>query len=204
MYSLAISLALNGWVRDQRPHGLILGRGNVFQLLAEIRAIEIAHAHGERTRNLVAIARTDAAHRGADVLAARSALVQDGVFGHVPGKDHVRPIAEHQVVGHLDAASVQAVYFLQDAGRIDHHAAGDDALHLGAQDAAGNERQFVGLAAGDYRVPGVAAALIADDDFVFIGQQIDELAFGFVAPLQADHARNWHRQTSFGKLANRR
>ena len=86
----------------------------------------------------------------------------------------------------------QAVDLLQDAGRVEHHAAGDDALHLGAEDAAGDQRQLVGLAAGDDGMAGVAAPLIADDDVVLVGQQVDELALGLVAPLQTDHASNTH------------
>ena len=56
-------------------------------------------------------------------------LSSSRVFGDVPGKDHVGPIAEHQVAADLDAAGHQAVDLLQDAGRVEHHAAGDDALH---------------------------------------------------------------------------
>ena len=103
------------------------------------------------------------------------------------------PVADHQVVADLDAAGDQAVDFLQDAGRVEHHAAGDDALHLRAEDAAGDQRELVGLAAGDDGMAGVAAALVADDDIVLVGQQVDDLALGLVAPLQTDHASNAHR-----------
>ena len=96
---------------------------------AEDVAVQVAQAHGERAAHLVAIAGADAAHRGADVLAAGAAFVEQPVFGDVPGKDHVGPIAEHQVRADLDAARDQAVDLLQNAGRVEHHAAGDDALH---------------------------------------------------------------------------
>ena len=46
------------------------------------------------------------------------------------------------------------------------------------------------------RVTGIAAALVADDDFVFVGEQVDELALGFVAPLQTDDAGNAHLEAS--------
>ena len=75
---------------------------------------------------------------------------------------------------------------------------------LGAEDAAGNQRQLVGLAAGDDRVAGVAAPLVADDDVVLVGQQVDELALGLVAPLQTDHASNAHPwRPRLGKTAHR-
>jgi hypothetical protein len=37
-------------------------------------------------------------------------------------------------------------------------------------------------------VPSVRAALIADDDVMLFGEQVDELSFSLVAPLQANHA----------------
>jgi hypothetical protein len=125
------------------------------------------------------------------------------LLSSVPGKDHVSPIAQHQVAVDLHAAGDEAVDLLQDAGRIDHHATGDHALHLGAENAAGNERQLVGLPAGDHGVAGVAAALVADDDFVLIGQQVDEFSLGFVSPLQPNDTGNAHRRTSRSSKAGR-
>ena len=91
-----------------------------------------------------------------------------------------------------DAAGDQAVDLAQQAGRIEHHAAGHHALDLGAEDAAGDQRQLEGLAAGDHGMAGVGPALVADDDIVLLGQQIDDLALGLVAPLQTDDARGRH------------
>ena len=42
--------------------------------------------------------------------------------------------------------------------------------------------------------PAFCPALVSNDDFVFFGEQIDDLAFSFVAPLQPDHACYWHRK----------
>ena len=57
-----------------------------------------------RAADLVAIAGADAAHRGADRLAAGEASVHRAVFGDVPRKDHVGPIADHQILAACDAA----------------------------------------------------------------------------------------------------
>ena len=35
---------------------------------------------------------------------------------------------------------------------------------------------------------GVGSALVADDDIVLLGQQIDDFSLGFVSPLQPDDA----------------
>jgi hypothetical protein len=42
-------------------------------------------------------------------------------------------------------------------------------------------------------VSGVGATLIPNDDVMLLGEQINELAFGFVAPLQSNHASRGHR-----------
>ena len=68
-------------------------------------------------------------------------------------------------------------------------AACDHRKHAGREDAAGNERELVSLPRRDDRMPGVRAPLIADDNVMLLGQQIDELAFRFVSPLQADNTR---------------
>ena len=56
----------------------------------------------------------------------------------------------------------------------------------GPQDAGRQQRELVLLAAEDDGVSGVVAAQIADDDVVPIGQQVDDLALGLIAPLEAD------------------
>ena len=42
------------------------------------------------------------------------------------------------------------------------------------------------LVAHEHRVPGVVAALVAGDDVVPLGEQVDDLALALVAPLGAD------------------
>ena len=111
----------------------------------------------------------------------------------MPGEDHVRPVADHQVLADRDAAADEAVDLGQQAGRVEHHAGGDDALHLGPEDAAGHQRELERLAVADDGMPGVGPALVADHDIVLLGQQIDDLALGLVAPLQSDHASSRHR-----------
>ena len=81
------------------------------------------------------------------------------------------------------------------AGGVQHDAGGDDALHLGPEDAAGHQRELEGLAVAHDGMPGVGAALVADHDIVLLGQQVDDLAFSLVAPLKSDHASHWHRNS---------
>ena len=60
------------------------------------------------------------------------------------------------------------------------------------EDAGGQQRELVGLAAGDDGVAGVGAAVVADDEVVLVGEEIDDLALGLVAPLQADDTGAGH------------
>ena len=55
-----------------------------------------------------------------------------------------------------------------------------------AQNAGRDQVQDIFLFADENRVPGVVAALGADDDVRLFGQDIDNFAFAFIAPLGAD------------------
>ena len=108
-----------------------------------------------------------------------------------------------RLLADVDALGRQRVDLLEDRRRVDDHAGRDDVHHARRQNAAGNVVQLVGLVADDDRMPGVGPALIADDDLVPRGQQIDELPLGLVAPLQTDHARSRHDRFSDRKHAAR-
>ena len=49
------------------------------------------------------------------------------------------------------------------------------------------------LAAVNDGVPGVVAALTADDDIGVPGKDVDDFALAFIAPLRADQYRVCHR-----------
>ena len=88
-------------------------------------------------------------------------LLSSPIFGDVPGKNHVGPVAQHQVLVDRHASCEQAVDLLQNAGRVEHDSASHHALHARGEDAARNERQFIGLPIADNGVSGVAPPLIA-------------------------------------------
>ncbi len=90
------------------------------------------------------------------------------VLGKMPGKDHVGPVADPQIlrgdVSH--AASGELVELFDQASRVEHDAAGDHAGDAGRENAAGKQRELVDLIADDDRVAGVGAALVADDEIM--------------------------------------
>ena len=106
------------------------------------------------------------------------------------------PITQTQLAVHANAARLQSVDLPNDAGRVERHSAGDNAGDVVAENAAGNEGELPGLAVGDDGVAGVGAALVADDDRMIFGENIDEFAFGFVAPLQTDNTCAGHGRRS--------
>ncbi len=57
------------------------------------------------------------------------------------------------------------------------------------------------FAALDDGVAGVVAALAADHDVSVAGQNVDDLAFTFIAPLRADQDRICHRITGGERVA---
>ena len=74
----------------------------------------------------------------------------------------------------------------QEHAGVDHHAVADDRGDVGVEHPARHELQGEGLAVDHHRVPGVVAALVADDHVHVPGQQVGELALALVAPLGPD------------------
>ena len=170
----------------------VLEIDDVGHLGGKVVPVEITQADRQRAAHLVAVARPDAPAGRADRLATRQAAVEDPILGDVPGEDDVRPVAELELAVDPHAPRLEAVDLLDDARGIEHDAAGDDAGDSVTEDAAGDQRQFPGLAAGDHGVAGVRAALVADDDLVVLGEDVDEFALGLVAPLQTDDTGAGH------------
>src|SRR5207302_1078223 len=54
------------------------------------------------------------------------------------------------------------------------------------EDAGRQQGELVRRALADDGVAGVGAAVVADDEVVPVGEEVNDLALGLVAPLQAD------------------
>ena len=82
----------------------------------------------------------------------------------------------------------QLADLLLESHRVDHDAVADHAQDPRVQDPGGDQVQHELAAAHDHRVAGVVPAVVAGDDLDPRGEQVDELALAFVAPLGArDH-----------------
>ena len=147
-----------------------------------------------RARGLRLVRRADAAPRRADRLAAlRAAVLAQAVEQLVVRQDHVRAEPDQQLVAHEQAARLAVRDLLEQRVRIDHHAVAEHAALAGVADARRHEVRDELLAVDHERVAGVRAAAVAHDGVGALGEQVDDLALAFVAPLGADDDR---RRTS--------
>ena len=142
--------------------------------------------------NLVFIGRSDAAPCGADGLTPRSRL--GGQFDHaVVGQDDLGTVAHKELAVDGQPGFLELFDLAQKRRRVQHDAIADDALASGTQDAAGDQLQDKFAALDDDRVPGVVSAGIAGDDVELLAEDIDDLAFAFIAPLGSkDDGRGLH------------
>ena len=145
---------------------------------------QVGDAH-RAARDLVFVGRADAPTGGADGIGAarrfarRSSTMCEGRISGQVGDTRSRSNTGTPWSMSICALAEQRL-------ERDHHAVADEALHALAHDARGNQRQHRLLAADDQRVPGVVPALEARHGARALGQQVDDLALAFIAPLGAD------------------
>ncbi len=116
----------------------------------------------------------------------RLALLAGLVERHVRGQDQRAVRRDPQALEHRHALLDQHAALGQQRLERQHHAVADEAAHVLAQDAGGNQRQDGLLAADHQGVAGVVAALEARHRGDALGEQVDDLALALVAPLGAD------------------
>jgi hypothetical protein len=146
-----------------------------------VRIHQVGHAH-TATGDLVLVRRTDAAAGGADGLAAGGDLARL-IDGDVVRHDQRRSRADLEARAHFDAVGLELGDFLDQCLGRQHHAVADQAQRIVAQDAGGDQVQHGLLALDHQRVAGVVAALETGHGTDPLGQQVDDLALAFVAPL---------------------
>ena len=100
---------------------------------------------------------------------------------------HMRAVADAQLIRYIDPGGDQLLDFFVQRQRIDHQPVADYRGLAGMQDAARNQPEHEFTIADEDGVARVMAALIADDVVETVGQQIDQFALAFVAPLRAQN-----------------
>ena len=179
-------------IRIESLEHLVFKLQDLGQTLLESRwSEEVTHADGVRASCFFAITGADPAHRGADGVTLL-VFLEDCFLSHMVRHDDVSPVGDEQLSRDIDPLTADAVDLFEEGFGVDHDTGGDDGGHTGTKNAGREQGEFVGLAFEFNGVSGVVAPLIADNDLVLVGEKVDDLAFGFVAPLKADNCGNGH------------
>ncbi|MMZ65119.1 hypothetical protein D1872_275030 [compost metagenome] len=94
----------------------------------------------------------------------------------------MRPVADDQILC-SETILVNIVDFLDQCGRIDHHAVSDHAFLIRIKHARRDQAEFVLLAVDKNGVTGVVTALITGHHICALRQIIRDFTFTFVSPL---------------------
>lgn len=146
-------------------------------------------------QSFVAVAGANASPGGADFNEPFFALAQ-AVINAVVRKDEVRAFADPETVLNRDIFGLEHAYLLDQSFRVHDDAAGDYALDFFVEDTRRDEMKNKFTAFFDDRVAGVVPALIPDNNVRTLGEDIDDLAFAFIAPLSAYDNGTRHKKVS--------
>ena len=206
----AVAVGGKCYVGDERadargvgePFGgdVVVGDGRGVVVVFELEVVEVhqfaqAFAEGFRVhevgqsqaaaRDFVFVGGADAASGGADFVGAArgfACLVERAVARQDEGAGGRDVQALHD--GHT--GGFQRGDFGKEGAQAEDDAVADVAFDAFVQDACRDEVQHGFFAVNDEGVAGVVPALVAHDGARFFGEQIDDFAFAFVAPLGAD------------------
>ena len=87
----------------------------------------------------------------------------------------------------LEALRLVLGYFFKQVGQVDHTAIANYRLTRLVHDATGQQVKVVLDSVGDHSMAGIITAIKATYHVCFCGQQVNDLAFAFVAPLRAQY-----------------
>ena len=171
----------------KNPVGVVKSR---LELLGEDGPIEQvldaqAYPHGP-----IGIGRSDAPPGGTNLVLAQVPLVQSVEF-LVVGQDQVSIPADPQAFGR-HPPGFKRVHLLNEDPWVDDDSVADDRDHVIVEDAAGDQLQGKGLSVDNQGMPGVVAALVADNHRHLTSHEVGELALALVTPLRPDDDRRGH------------
>ena len=126
---------------------------------------------------------------GADALACGSHLgvslgcLVSGIQQAVGRQNEVGLLGDVQTFFQVVAGSLQCFGLGFEQSRVQYHPVTDDVYLIALEYAGRDGAEHVFLSFKLQRMPGIGASLKAGHDIVSRGQDIDDLAFAFVAPL---------------------
>ena len=159
------------------------------EALLEIRGENVAHAQAVAA-DLVRISGTDAFQRGSD-LAFTGGCFQGGIHQFMGGEDQMGLLGNNNFFAGVDAHFGYVAAFLAECHGIQYDTVADDVLAALAEDAGGDAPDYETLAIEMQGVPGIGTALETGDGRISSGQDIYNLTFSFIAPLEAENDINF-------------
>ena len=97
------------------------------------------------------------------------------------------PVADHQTRSTILATGDQTIQFFQQSQWIDDNAGRDHGFDVALKNPGRQQAQLIGLAVKLDGMTSIVASLIPHNDVMTFCQDVDDLALGFVAPLQTNH-----------------
>ena len=108
------------------------------------------------------------------------------------GGDEVRTSTDEEIWPWVHARFEQLGDFPLENDRVNDHAIAHHIFGSGAKYATRNGVKHVLFSIKNQGVAGIGPALKTRDDVIFRGEDIDNFAFAFVSPLQAQEHVNLH------------
>ena len=166
--------------------GQVLPLQQVLQMLIKMLGMQEFTRHNGLFLVFIGVKRRNALLGGAVFFIFQTGFLQT-VLETVPGQQQRRPVADFQVVrgdGHALAGDI--LHFLPQVFRVNGDAVSQNIYNTLPENAGGQQMQGKFAMLIDDGMAGVATALIADDDVIVLGQQIDHASLSLVTPVDAD------------------
>ena len=146
-------------------------------------------AHAKRFFHIfVGIDRRDTASGGTEFFVCQSVLFQNVTHLVIRHADR-RAVTDDQMLRRdLNALVAQHFNLVEKMLEVDDHARPHHVDGLVTQNARRQQVQNELALFVDDSMPGVVAALIADDDIIFFAQKVDHAALAFITPVCSYHS----------------
>ena len=111
----------------------------------------------------------------------------------MPRQNQRGTLTDLQVLGSdRDTLSDDGLHLLVKVLEIESHAVAQDIDNALSENARGKQMEGKFAVLVDYRVTGIAAALIADHVVKTLGQKVDHTALSFIAPVDTNNRAITH------------
>lgn len=144
---------------------------------------KLAHSDADPL-NFVGVHGADSSRSGADFVVTPGGFFEL-VYESVVGEDDVGGGGDFEGT-EISLEFAGSVDFFEEGFGADCHSSGEDGEGVGVEYSGREEVEFERSSAGNDGVSGVVSSAVADDIVGLIPKDVDDFAFGFIAPLRSD------------------